>query len=67
MLDKAFLDAILLANVNPLDKVTILYDHKCACGNQCKAVQAYEDGESIEVVWQCSRCRTPETITYREA
>lgn len=68
MLNKAFLDAILIANVDPMDKITILYDHKCsACGNQCKAVQSHEDGDAIKVVWQCSRCHTPETITYKEA
>ena len=68
MLDKAFLDALLVANINPLDKITILYDHKCtACNNQCRAVQSYEDGDSIVIVWQCSLCHTPETTTYREA
>ncbi len=68
MLDEAFLKAMLIANVNPMDIITILFDHKCtACGNQCKAVQSYEDGNTLVVVWQCSLCTIPETITYKEA
>lgn len=68
MLNEAFLRAILIAETNPMDKITILYDHHCtACGSQCRAVQSYEDGSDLKVVWQCSLCHTPETITYKEA